>query len=483
MKKRGIMMMVLLVATLSMAAQEEEVEMRGRIENVTDYSVQSSEKGLRKVGSTASAPLHCIGSPKVPVILVQFPDLPFTIGETDEIINGLFNAHFNAGEGVKPGTSHFSVREYFRQQSDNQFTPSFDVIGPVTISKSYTYYGKDRGSSKDVNINEFYREACQQALLHDVDWSLYDNDGNGIVDFVYFIYAGPGQNQVGTEKEFIWPKEDTSRFTVAGDDFSVTFGSYGCSCELFKGSMDGVGLCIHELCHGLGLPDLYDYNNKVYGMDYWDLMDSGSYKLNGRMPVGLSAYELDFLGWRSLVELTPDSAYSLKLDPLETGGVAYKVVNKANPNEYFILENRQNIGIDQYIGYAVSSQELTFGANHGLLITHVNYSQSAWSSNRLNTTDASRQRFTIVPADGHTISDNYGINDEWAISQHGDLYPGDNNVTEISSYAVFTGGTLGQTIDNIVEHEDGTITLDINGGKPVEEPEDPLVEPDIPEIA
>ena len=218
-------------------------------------------------------------------------------------------------------------------------------------------------------------------------------------------------------------------------------------------------------------------------MDYWDLMDSGNYKLNGRMPVGLSAYELDFLGWRSLVELTPDSAYSLKLDPLETGGVAYKVVNKANPNEYFILENRQNIGIDQYIGYAVSSQELTFGANHGLLITHVNYSQSAWSSNRLNTTDASRQRFTIVPADGQTISDNYGINDEWAISQHGDLYPGDNNVTEISSYAVFTGGTLGQTIDNIVEHEDGTITLDINGGKPVEEPEDPLVEPDIPEIA
>ena len=153
MKKKGIMMMVLLVATLNMAAQKEEMKMRGRIENVTNYSVLSSEKGLQKVGSTASAPLHCIGSPKVPVILVQFPDLPFTIGETDEIVNGLFNAHFNAGEGVMPGTSHFSVREYFRQQSDNQFTPDFDVIGPVTVSQSYTYYGKDRGKSKDINIH------------------------------------------------------------------------------------------------------------------------------------------------------------------------------------------------------------------------------------------------------------------------------------------------------------------------------------------
>lgn len=483
MYKKWIVMMVLLVATLNIAAQKDEIKLRGRIENVTEYSVPSSEKGLRRVGSTTSAPLVCYGSPKVPVILVQFPDLPFTIGETDEIVKGLFNAHFNSGEGVKPGTSDFSVREYFRQQSGNLFIPDFDVIGPVTLSKSYAHYGKDSGSSRDVNINDFYREACQQALLHDVDWNLYDNDGNGVVDFVYFIYAGPGQNMEGTEKEAIWPKEGVSRFTVKGDDFTVTFGSYGCSCELYNGSMDGVGLSIHELCHGMGLPDLYDYNNKVYGMDYWDLMDSGCYKKNGRMPVGLSAYELDFFGWRELVELTPDSAYSLKLDPLETGGVAYKVVNKANPNEYFILENRQNIGVDQYFGYILSTQEDTFGANHGLMITHVNYSQSSWSSNRINTTDASRQRFTIVPADGQTISVNYGADDAWAISQHGDLYPGENNVTEISSYAVFTGGTLGQTIDNIVEHEDGTITLDINGGKEEPEPEDPLVEPDIPEIA
>lgn len=476
---------MVLLMTLNMAAQEEDFDVRGHIENVTDYSHSeiASEKGLRKVGSLASAPLTCMGSPKVPVILVQFSDLSFTVGETEEIVNGLFNAHFNADKGVKPGTSYFSVKEYFRQQSDNQFTPDFDVIGPVTVSKSYAYYGKDNGNSKDINIHELYREACKQAMEKDVDWNLYDNDGDGVVDFIFFIYAGEGQNQKGTTKDIIWPKEEVSRFTVSGDDFTVTYGAAGCTCEIYKTYMDGVGPCIHELCHGLGLPDLYDYNHKVYGMDYWDLMDSGCYKLYGRMPIGLTAYELDFLGWKKIVELTPDSAYSLKLDPLELDGVAYKVVNKENPNEYFILENRQNIGMDTYQGYAIASQETKFGENHGLMITHVNFSQSSWNSNRINTTDVSNQRFTIVPADQHVISSHDHLDDEWAISQHGDLYPGDNNVTEISSYAVFTGGTLGQTIDNIVEHEDGTITLDINGGKPVEEPEDPLVEPDIPEIA
>ena len=45
-------MMVLLVATLNMAAQEEEVMMRGRIENVTDYSMPSlAREGLRKVSA------------------------------------------------------------------------------------------------------------------------------------------------------------------------------------------------------------------------------------------------------------------------------------------------------------------------------------------------------------------------------------------------------------------------------------------------
>lgn len=34
-----------------------------------------------------------------------------------------------------------SVRDYFHDQSDGQFDFDIDVVGPVTVSKNYAYYG------------------------------------------------------------------------------------------------------------------------------------------------------------------------------------------------------------------------------------------------------------------------------------------------------------------------------------------------------
>lgn len=482
--------------------------MRGHIENVTEYSGVPYADGLHRA-SGLKAVLQCTGSPKVPIILVQFDDKKFTVAERDEQIKALYHDYFNAGEGIPVGmansTSYRSVREYFRQQSDAAFMPEFQIIGPVTLSKSYKYYGEDSASgAHDIHFSEFVSESCQLAMKEGAQWSDFDNDGNGTVDFVGFIYAGEGQNATEDDPYTIWPKESTNAMTVTYGDERVTFSSYGCSNELFLGTQDGVGSIIHELAHALGLPDFYDTKNVAFGLGYWDIMDSGNYQMYGRQPCCMSAYERDFMGWRQLIELDPDSAYSLTLNPLELDGVGYKIANREYPDEYFILENRQNIGFDTYFGWARSSLYTTYGANHGLMITHVDYSSSAWASNRVNT-DANHQRITIVPADGELVS--FYTNDAslWAPSLAGDLYPGKANVTEMSSYAVFNGstGTLGVTIDNIVEHEDGTITVDINGGKSNpkddgdddkkddddpsggegDEGDDALAEPDIPEIA
>jgi immune inhibitor A len=465
---KPFLLSLLLITTLPLSAQRQ----RGRIENVTNYdSIPHGRPSMRKIGSVSSAPLPNMGSPKVPVILVQFSDLKFSVAETDTAVNHLYNDFFNAGEGIHPGaanaTSYSSVKEYFRVQSEGQFTPEFSVIGPVTLSNGYAYYGKDneKGSAKDLNINKFYSEACKLAVAQSgIDWSIFDNKGTGRVGFVFFIYAGEGQNG-SDDSNTIWPKESVSSMRVSYDDTSVTFGAYGCTNELFDGEQDGIGTIVHEMGHGLGLPDFYDTNYIAFGMDFWDIMDSGCYQIIGHQPCSMSAYELDFIGWRQLVTLNPDSAYSLTINPIETGGKGYKVVNKANQNEYFILENRQNIDYDSYFGWPTSTYQTKYGSNHGLMITHVDYNSSSWSANSVNT-NASHQRMTIVPADGKLVPSIDGYNAEWANSIHGDLYPGDAGVTEMTSYAVFTGGTLGQTIDNIRESSDGIITLDINGGTP-----------------
>ncbi len=486
-----------ILASLSIwvLGQEMDGSMRGRIEHVKSGRPRQS-LGQHRIGSSNMAPLRCMGSPRIPVILVQFPDLAFLEDKGNEGVNQLYEDFFNAAEGVPPGQSHCSVKEYFRSQSDGQFIPQFDIIGPVTLPQGYAYYGQDKGGAMDIRIHEFYRHACQQAIRGQIDWTLYDNDGNGTVDFVFFIYAGNGQNQQGMSSDYIWPKENMSSMTVKSDaqtgadeessePFSVTFGAYGCTNELYNGKIDGIGPCVHELCHGLGLPDFYDTNSVAYGMDYWDVMDSGCYKDGGYMPIGLSAYERDFFGWKPLVELDPDSAYYLTLRPLELDGVAYKVVNKANANEYFILENRQNIDTDLYLGWMNSYQYEEYGANHGLMITHVDYSSSAWVMNTVNS-NKSHQRMTLVPADGELISSITRTDGVWCKSTHGDLYPGDENQTEMSSYAVFHGKALGQTINNITETTDGLIRLSINGGKPEDsydsEDQEGLFEPDIPEI-
>ncbi|MCR5312277.1 MAG: M6 family metalloprotease domain-containing protein [Bacteroidaceae bacterium] len=472
MKKFSFMLMA---AVMSVSAPAQQIFHRGHVENTTDYSlIYSSNSLMRKIGNRASAPLPCTGSPKVPVVLVQFSDTTFHVGKTADEIKAYYDKFCNLTDG-DASPSYGSVKAYFREQSYRQFTPDFQVIGPVTLSKSYSYYGKNSGNSKDVNINKFYSEACKLAISqYDVDWNSFDNDNDGVVDMVFFIYAGEGENNASLNNtNLIWPKEGTSQMKVSVDGSTITFGSYGCTCELYNGEVDGIGTMCHELSHGLGLPDLY--GAKAYGMDYWDIMDTGCYQITAYCPIGYSAYEREFMGWREIITLDPNKAYSLTLEPLETTGKAYKVVNAANTNEYFILENRQNIGYDTYLGWPTPMYK-KYGKIHGLLITHVDYKATVWTTNYAINETASHQRLTTVPADGEQYSyanvtsiENVA---DWAENTKGDLYPytyTDENgkevtVREMSSYAVFTGTTLGQTIDNIRESEDGIITLDINGG-------------------
>lgn len=450
---------------------------RGHIENTTDSTEDSSsyeESRLRRIGQASSAPLPCTGSPKVPVVLVQFKDKSFTVADSDEEVKSMYDEFLNKKEG-KACTSLKSVYAYFKEQSFGKFTPEFDVIGPVTLDNNYSYYGKNSGNNKDVNISKFYSEACKKAVSsYDVSWSSFDNNADGKVDMVFFIYAGEGENNYSVDDaNLIWPKEGTSTLSVTVDDYTIKFGAYGCTCELYNGAQDGVGTMCHELSHALGLPDFYDVNYVCYGMDYWDLMDSGCYQIDGLSPVGYSAYERDFMGWIDIVTLNPDSAYTLTLEPLETSGVAYRIVNKTSQNECFIFENRQNIGSDTYLGWPAANLYRKYGYVNGLMVTHVDYSANAWSNNTVNTAK-DRQRMTLVPADGVlTMLSDYSASGTaaWAESMMGDLYPysytdNDGNeikITALSSYATYTGSGLGVTVDNI-RKSDKIITLDVNGG-------------------
>lgn len=458
----------ILMSMMALAAKAQtEVDWRGngRPEHMEEVSVDATgaHRAPHRVGSQQTAPLKAMGIKKVPVVLVAFADKAFSAADgTPTGVNSYYRLFCNGtmdGQLYTGHGSHGSVRDYFVEQSDSAFLPEFSVIGPVTLNMGYASYGANSGNSKDINFGAFRSEAITLAQeAYDGQWSDFDNDGNGSVDMIFFVYAGLGENS-GGDADCIWPKEGTRATTING----TRYDSYGCTCEARPATRDengnvtatmtdGVGVFIHELSHALGLPDFYDTKSVAFGMDQWSVMDYGQYGNNGYNPGNYTAYERDFMGWRPLQTLTEPCILTIRC--FAEGGYGYKVVNEANPNEYYILENRQARGWDDKV--------CTLG--HGLQVTHVDFINDRWKGNSVNT-DPAHQLMTIIAANNDYRGSNAAqTSSQWRTCLGGNLYPGSEcnyNLTDESTPAsvVFTGGLMHQPIRNITENEDGTITL------------------------
>lgn len=112
--------------------------------------------GLGIPGAAAIKPL---GSPRIPVILVNFSDEKLTVAETAKGIADYYEKYCN---GTRDGilytgaSSRGAVRDYFAQQSDSLFLPEFEVIGPVALDKPMAYYGENSPSgAKDIRFRSF----------------------------------------------------------------------------------------------------------------------------------------------------------------------------------------------------------------------------------------------------------------------------------------------------------------------------------------
>lgn len=384
-----------------------------------------------------------IGEGRCLVLMVEFADKQFSLDKTwhDRMLNetGFSN----------DGATGCAV-DYFKAQSSGLFSPTFDVTGPIRLSHNVSYYGQDDAyQGKDVNVGKMISEACK--LAHDnygVDFSKYDGDGDGLVDMVYVIYAGYGQH-AGGGANTIWPhKYQLSGFGIDLKLDGKTIDTYACSSELFGNSgtvSSGIGTICHEFGHVLGLADHYNTTDATdYKLGSYDIMDYGSYNNNGHTPAAYNAFERISLGW-----MTPDTLSTKRKDcRLEYIGSSNRacVITTTNPDEFYLLENRQQRDWDRYI------------PSSGLMITHVDYSQSVWQNNTVND-DSAHPRFAIVPADNELGYD--------AVKKHRteeyDLYPIASNdaFTDHSTPAArpYTGETLDKGVTSIYT-EDGLVGFD-----------------------
>ncbi len=381
------------------------------------------------------------------VLLVQYSDVKFNSATTQSSMNEMLNGANYTYDGATG-----SVKKYFSDQSNGVYVPNFDVFGPITLSHNMAYYGQNDKEGADLRPAEMINEACSIANANlGVDFSQYDSDRDGYVDFVYVIYAGYAEAQ-GASENTIWPH----RWDLYSAGISLSkckydgkyVLNYACSSELrgYSGSKrDGIGTFCHEFSHVLGLPDYYDTE---YGTNYdnyatpgeWSLMDGGSYNNNGKTPPNYSAYDKYYLGWITPTILNAPSDATLAAD----GATYYAITADGTlpsatvAKDVWYLENRQQTGWDAYV------------PAHGMLVTKVRYNNSAWTNNVVN--NSTPMYYDIIEADGSASGE----------SSDGATFPGSNNVrsfTPVGNYA----------LTNIMETS-GVIQFDFMGGDNSDDP-------------
>ena len=385
---------------------------------------------LRRMRREAAERAPLRGQVRVAVVLVEFPDK--AMGEQASRFEELF---FSTGE-LATG----SVTEYYREVTGDLVEVVGEVVGPLMMPNPVSWYANGNygigNPSGEARANVMAADAAKLADAV-LDFTPYDNDGNGYVDAFVVVHAGSGGEETGDPND-IWSHKWTLPQEYTADATKI-FG-YLTIPEDAK-----LGVSAHELGHLLfGFPDLYDTDYTSEGIGDWCLMAAGSWNGGGDTPAHPSAWCKAQQGWADVVTVTadgplelPDVKQSRKVHRLWTGGAA--------GTEYFLVENRQQSGFDAMLPGA------------GLLVWHVDEAQP-------DNTDENHYLVGLLQADG--------ANDlEHAVNRGdgGDCYPGYDDARSVDATTTpstlsYAGLDSGVRLHDISDPGDTmTVTVSVSG--------------------
>ena len=338
-------------------------------------------------------------------------------------------------------------------------------LGWADVGHPYSYYCEADGLH-DNGFGPYPRNAqgmvidAVKAVDEVVDFSQYAVDGE--VPNLFVVHAGTGA-EWNVDPSIIWSHSWNVAYGTGypngyptNDGVRIlnyaTMPEVGGDLTGYLGEPTGpypptVGVYAHEYGHVLGLPDQYDYGYESEGTGIYSLMAGGSWNryprvpiFDGNSPAHLDAWSKFRLGFVTPVDVTSDTA--VNLGPVETDATIYKmVVPNSGGKEYFLLENRQQIGFDQ--GLARYGPPGAVGPR-GLAIYHVDDTVLWRNYGRPNEAENWKEFRSEGWRKAWTGETHYGISiiqaDDWWDLEHGmfccywgDLYPGYFNVMSFGS--------------------------------------------------
>ncbi len=308
-----------------------------------------------------------------------------------------------------------SVRSYYLENS-------YGILDIVTVNlpsslgwqrapQNYSWYVNNKnGFGSYPQNSKKLTEDIVDAIDPVVNFADYDNDGDGDVDSLILVHAGPGAEFTGNSNDmwshswYISPRLKDGKYIRN----YIVVPEY----EKKLGNMH-IGAFAHELGHAFGLLDLYDTDYSSKGIGKWSLMSYGCW--NGLDNVGSSPAHLDAWSKEQAGFLTPELKTGTVLIPnaeMSSAGV-FKVLTNISCEEYFLVENRQKIGFDSYL------------PGDGLLIWHIDESEFFYGN-------------THEWYPGHTSNGNYLV----ALEQADGLWEMEKNISFGNSGDPYPGSTL-----------------------------------------
>jgi immune inhibitor A len=229
-----------------------------------------------------------------------------------------------------------SVKDFYSDLSNGQYQINGDVYGWLPLKHSTQYYDADEcpGARSGVESSSTVQRGGMipgagntRTLVSDAldalnaisptipgfDWHNYDQNGDGIIDRLWVVHAGYGEEDSTTllnrdpvagkgtfyGEAAVWSHSSSVNppYPVAAD---VAAGPY-----IVMPENGGIGVFAHEYGHNLGADDLYSYAGGETSAGFWTTMadDWTGYPI-GFQPPAMDPWHLDNWGWLNPLVIT-----------------------------------------------------------------------------------------------------------------------------------------------------------------------------------